>query len=151
MKWYASVLFSISMTPLTAADQSYWRSDYESALTEAVESKRLVLLSFTGSDWCLWCRKLDRELFSQEPFQEGINHIAVPVQIDFPRHRQLPPREQRRNKVLQARFKVEAIPTVILYDPVTQKELLRHSYLETEPHAYLQSIHALISSYKGSE
>ena len=37
---------------------------------EAKANHKLVLLNFTGSDWCGWCIKLQREVFSQPEFED---------------------------------------------------------------------------------
>lgn len=119
-----------------------WRTDYKQAIAEAAETNRLVLLFFTGSDWCLWCRKLDNELFSQDAFQSGIGKHAVTVALDFPQRRKLPPSQARQNQILKQRWQVEAFPTVIVIDPTAARELWRHSYIDTTPQDYLAALAA---------
>ncbi len=105
-----------------------------------------MLLFFTGSDWCIWCQKLERELFSQEEFASRIEEIATPVKVDFPQRRKLPPRKGRRNDLLKAQFEVTAFPTVIYYDPSDDTILWRHSYFATNSKQYLAELSARLSS-----
>lgn len=39
-----------------------WVSDFAAAKKEAAESKKDLLVDFTGSDWCGWCIKLVDEV-----------------------------------------------------------------------------------------
>ena len=50
------------------ASEVAWTQDAKAALAEAVKEKKDVLIDFTGSDWCGWCKKLDAEVFTQEAF-----------------------------------------------------------------------------------
>ena len=55
---------------------------------EAKTEKKLVLLDFTGSDWCGWCIKLDKEVFSKPEFQDYAKKNLVLVELDFPQQKQ---------------------------------------------------------------
>lgn len=119
---------------------SYWHTNYEIAETIAQAEEKPILIFFTGSDWCLWCKKLERELFAKEAFSAEIESTAVPLLLDFPQRRKLPPKQGRRNKALKAQFAIEAFPTVILFDPLRKEERLRHGYFETTPESYIETL-----------
>lgn len=140
---FATLLISITVAVSAAASDSYWKTDYATAIDDAKKSNRLILLNFTGSDWCSWCKKFDRELFNQTTFAEKIETHAIPLALDFPRRRSLPSKHARQNRILQGKFNVETFPTIILYDPATDRELLRHSYFSTTPEKYLAALQAL--------
>ena len=62
-----------------------WSTDLSKAKDEARKDSKLILLSFSGSDWCIPCIKTRKEIFDKEPF---INYAAaklVLVNADFPR------------------------------------------------------------------
>ena len=124
-------------------NRSYWITDYDKAFELAESSGKPVLIYFTGSDWCLWCRKFDQTVFDSSICVKELPELAVPLKLDFPQRRRLAPREGRRNKAAQVRHDAEEIPTVILYDPASQKELWRHGYFDTSPDAYLAALRAL--------
>ena len=41
-----------------------WQTKFEDAKTKAKADNKLLLVDFTGSDWCGWCIKLKKEVFS---------------------------------------------------------------------------------------
>ena len=49
------------------------------------EENKMVLLDFTGSDWCGWCIKLQKDTFSRPEFQKFAEESLVLVELDFPR------------------------------------------------------------------
>ena len=50
------------------ASDASWLTSVPDAKTKAEKEKKLVLLDFTGLDWCGWCKKLDAEVFSKPEF-----------------------------------------------------------------------------------
>ncbi|MDT8391733.1 MAG: thioredoxin family protein [Lentisphaeria bacterium] len=36
-----------------------WMTDYDAALKKAKAENKVVILDFSGSDWCVWCVRLD--------------------------------------------------------------------------------------------
>jgi len=46
------------------AEDLKWVTELPKAQEQARAEKKLVLLDFTGSDWCGWCIKLNEEVFS---------------------------------------------------------------------------------------
>ncbi|MBP5627924.1 thioredoxin family protein, partial [bacterium] len=65
-------------------DEGIWTVNFEFAKKIAKEKDLNLLLLFTGSDWCVWCKKLNEEVFSQEAFQQEVVKMFVPVKFDFP-------------------------------------------------------------------
>ena len=139
MKNFVFILLVLIVSQLLKAEKVGWQTDFKAAEQEAIESDRLLLLYFTGSDWCQWCLKLDNELFADPLFRKEISGFAVPVFLDFP-NRPLPPHLQRQNNRLKAQLKVEAIPEVVLYDPAKKEVLWRHGYVATDTGEYLKLI-----------
>jgi protein disulfide-isomerase len=126
-----------------------WIEDYHTAEALAVESAKALLLFFTGSDWCLWCRKLEREVLSEEALSTAISEVAIPLRIDFPQRMKLPPKQRRSNAKLKDAWKVESIPSVILYDPISGKELWRHGYARLDAADYAISIRKALNQSRG--
>jgi len=129
-------------------DSIDWQEDFSKAQATAKESGRLLILYFSGSDWCLWCKKLEDELFSSDEIREGIPLRAVPLRLDFPQGKRLAPSRQLQNKVLRSRFDVRAFPRVIIYDPAESKALWQHGYLEVEATNYLRQIDRILAVSK---
>ncbi len=128
----------LAITQFASANESYWQNNYKEALSKGEREDKLLLIFFTGSDWCHWCQKLERELFSEIKFKNDLPTLAVPLQVDFPMRGKISPKQKRHNQILKEKFKVEAFPTVIILDPVSGKQLLRHSYTSEGTEAYLK-------------
>ncbi|MCH6257101.1 thioredoxin family protein [Puniceicoccaceae bacterium K14] len=126
--------------------EAKWFDNYNSAQQKALDENKLILLFFTGSDWCHWCHKLKREVFAQKDFETEIEEIVIPTKIDFPQRKKLSPKLLRKNQTLKAKFEVTSFPTVILYDPFSGKELWRHGYFETTPEDYIRLLELLHQS-----
>lgn len=91
-----------------------WLTDFDQAQQKAKADHKLLLLNFTGSDWCGWCIKLDREVFSKPEFREYANKNLVLVELDFPRAKQIDPALRRKNMELAQKFQIEAFPTILV-------------------------------------
>ena len=72
------------IAPLAPAESS-WLSDYKKAQQEAKTSNKFLLLDFTGSDWCGWCKRLEKEILSQSQFENYARENLVLLEVDFPR------------------------------------------------------------------
>lgn len=93
-----------------------WLYGYDEALKIA-ESKDLpILLFFTGSDWCTWCTKLEKEALHTPEFAEIAGGKFVFVHLDFPMHRSQEPRLASQNQSLKKKYGVSGFPSVIVTD-----------------------------------
>src|SRR5689334_20082390 len=61
-----------------------WGTGLPAAQAQARKENKLVLINFTGSDWCGWCKKLQKEVFSTKEFEQYAKDNVVLVEIDFP-------------------------------------------------------------------
>ena len=94
-----------------------WLTDYDAALKQAHTERKLVLIDFTGSDWCGWCIKLKREVFDTREFGVFANANLVLLEVDFPRRKAQTEQQRAKNSVLQSKYGVEGFPTVIVANP----------------------------------
>ena len=79
----------------------------------------MILLSFSGSDWCAPCIKMKREIFDAPQFQEFAGANLVLVKADFPRHKknQLEAKQKEHNEKLAEQFNPNGkFPLTILLD-----------------------------------
>ena len=97
-----------------SAEELTWLTDVPKAVAQAKEEKKLVLLDFTGSDWCGWCIKLHKEVFSKAEFAEYAKKNLVLVEVDFPHTKKLSAEQKKANDELLAKYKIEGFPTVIV-------------------------------------
>jgi len=114
-----------------------WQTDYKAALAQAAKENKPVLLDFTGSDWCGWCIKLDKETFSQPEFKTFAEKNLVLVTVDFPRNATQSADVKKQNGELQKKFGVDGFPTLVLLDS-KGKEIARNpGYLAGGPKAFI--------------
>ena len=76
----------------------------------------MVLLDFTGSDWCGWCIKFDHDVLSTDQFAGYANSRLVLVKLDFPSHKKQDAALKQANSKLKDRFQVDGFPTFVLLD-----------------------------------
>jgi thioredoxin-related protein len=106
------------LAPLIAQDDKkseLWLQDFAKAKAQAKAEKKDLLLDFTGSDWCGWCIKLDKEVFAQDAFVAGAPKHFVLVKLDFPQDESLvTPEIKKQNEQLQKQYPVQGFPTILL-------------------------------------
>jgi thioredoxin-related protein len=110
------------MLLLTAgAEELNWLTSLPKAQAIAKRENKLVIMDFTGSDWCPWCIKLHNEVFSQPEFVKYAGKNLVPVEVDFPRQKELSAEQKKANLALQKKYKIEGFPTVIVLNSAGDK------------------------------
>lgn len=128
-----------------AAAAGAWSTDYDGSLRRAAQEKKPVLLDFTGSDWCIWCKRLDAEVFSQKPFVDYARDHLILVTIDFPNQKPQSDAEKRRNDELSKRFDVDGYPTVILLSP-DGHVLGRTGYMEGGAKTFVRELKRFVAA-----
>lgn len=113
MKIFFSLVLLVASVILGHAD---WTTDYKSALAQAKTENKLVLLDFTGSDWCGYCKLLDQEVLTQQAFKDFAEKNYVLVTVDFPHQTQLSDDLKQQNNSLGQQFNIEGFPTLIVLD-----------------------------------
>ena len=76
---------------LEGAKIGQWTMDYTAALAEAKKSELPLLLNFTGSDWCGWCKLMDKTVFSQQELPDYAAKIMLLVTLDSPSDKSIVP------------------------------------------------------------
>ena len=104
-----------SLLQASAADLE-WHTDLAKAQAKAKEEKKLVMLDFTGSDWCGWCIKLHKEVFSTPEFAEYAKKNLILVEVDFPTKKTQSAELKKANQALQSKYKIKGYPTLIVLD-----------------------------------
>ncbi len=125
------------LTVIVVHAQDLWMMDYQKALERARTEKKEVLLDFTGSDWCIWCQKLEKDLFDQSLFQKFAKENLVLLKVDFPQNKEQSDVLKKQNDQLQKQYRVEGFPTLILLD--SEGKLLQQAsgYFRGGPQAFI--------------
>ena len=101
-----------SSSPATFVDYN----DYSGAISQARSENKLLLLHFTGSDWCPYCQMEDAEVLSKPEFQNFSAAHFIFVTLDF-RHNPPPdgPAQQALD-ALSSKYGVTGFPTLLVVD-----------------------------------
>lgn len=98
------------------AAEPEWLTDLPKAKAKAKAEKKLVLMDFTGSDWCPPCKALAKNVFSTQEFAAFAKDNLVLVEVDFPRRKSLNPALKQANDALSKQYQIEGFPTIIVLD-----------------------------------
>ena len=107
-------LISLSFTT------AQWQADFEKAKQTAKEKHELILLNFSGSDWCGPCIRMRREIFDNTSFLSVADNNLVMVNADFPRNKKNQPDKaiKKQNEALADKYNPEGkFPYTLLIDP----------------------------------
>lgn len=76
------------------------------AQAKAKNEHKLILLNFSGSDWCIPCIKMQKNYFENEAFKKAADSRLIVIRADFPRKKKNQPGEDivRQNELLAERF-----------------------------------------------
>ena len=124
---------------LKSGDSLNWKTNLDEALKVAKTENKVVLVNFTGSDWCQWCKRLSNEVFSQKEFEEFAKEKLVLVKVDFPRNIEQTNATKFYNQQLASLYGVEGFPTIILLDK-NGKGLLKTGYIQGGAENYIRQL-----------
>ena len=114
-------------------------TDYNQALLRASTESKRVLLDFTGSDWCGWCKRLHSEIFQTQQFRDYAGENLVLVELDFPRNKHQSRELKEQNRKLQQKFGISGFPTLIILDS-TGNKIGQMGYMRGGPVPFLTAL-----------
>ena len=138
-----AALIALHCSGIAVAGGEGWSSDFEAAKKQAAETKKDLLIDFTGSDWCGWCIKLNKEVFSQDAFKAGVKDKFVLVELDYPQDKsKLSAATLKQNEELAKKYPVGGYPTILLTD-AEGKPFAATGYEAGGPEAYVKHLDEL--------
>jgi thioredoxin-related protein len=95
-------LFFTSLLVISAK----WETNFNGAKIEASKNNKLILVNFSGSDWCSPCIQLRKNIFESESFTAYASENLVLVNADFPRRNKnkLSPDQKKMNEDLAKKY-----------------------------------------------
>ena len=110
----------------------------QSELKQAKDERKHVLLLFTGSDWCVWCVKMDQEVLDTPTFKAYADEALVVVEADFPNDKAGQSEDlQARNRKLKNAFSVNSFQTRLFLDSTGKVVEYQEGYQEGGAEAYV--------------
>ena len=150
----AVLLITFSLNGFAQQKSLEWHTDVNKAINMSVQSGKPLLFFFTGSDWCGWCKRLQREVFFKPEFAVWVNKNVVLVELDFPRRTKLSEELQKQNRNLQQMFRVRGYPTIWFVTPeikeskVNFAKLGSQGYVAGGPNAWIAGANKIIKPKK---
>ncbi len=93
-----------------------WNGNLEKAIEQAKKENKAVLVNFTGSDWCIWCKRLSSEVFQQKEFEAYAKESLVLVMLDFPKDIQQSQETKTYNNMLAQKYGIQGFPTILIFN-----------------------------------
>jgi thioredoxin-related protein len=134
-----------ALAPAHAA--KVFETDFEEAAETARNSNRYMLLDFSGSDWCGWCIRLDKEVFGKKEFQKYAKENLACVLLDFPRRKSLKKSLKEQNEALQRKYEVRGFPSVIVLSPKGDF-VTKTGYREGGAAGYVKHLKQIIDTHR---
>ena len=107
-----SLLFLAFLSLSFAQEKLVWHHDLKKAVEISKKQDKPLMLFFTGSDWCGWCIRLQKEVFFKPAFKKWASDNVVLVELDYPRKKAQPQHIKTQNAQLQRQFNVRGYPTI---------------------------------------
>ena len=147
----ASIVFIvIAVLYCSQTEATTWETDLKKASSTAKESGKYMLLDFSGSDWCGWCIRLEKEVFSQKAFKDFAEENLVCVLVDFPSAKVQSKELKQQNMDLAEEYDVKGYPTIIILSP-DGKPVAKTGYLQGGPWEYARHLKKIIEDYKAKQ
>ena len=119
-----------------------WETSFEVSKDKAEKEDKLIVMVFQGSDWCVPCMKLDREIWTSEEFVNYSDENLIMLKVDFPKKRKnkLSQVQQEHNNVLAEKYNtVGYFPFVVLVD-YNGNVIGTTAYKKVSPNKYIEII-----------
>lgn len=126
-----------------------WSGDFDAAKKEAAANHKLILINFSGSDWCGPCIRLRKEILETTAFTDYASTRLVLVRADFPRQKknQLSKEQVKRNEALADTYNAEGkFPYTLLVDDHGKVLKTWDGFPNETPDQFTSEINAIFSN-----
>lgn len=142
-----SVIVGMVLLICSCTFSGEWLDNFENAKAAAKKGNKYILANFTGSDWCPWCMKLEKEVFNTPEFKKYANENLILFIADFPRKKVQSVEVKKQNEKLMKNYNVQGFPTVLLLTS-DGETVFTTGYQAGGPKTYVGSLKKAIDSYK---
>ena len=124
--------------------EATWLEDIDQAKAVAQKESKTIFINFSGSDWCHWCIKLDKDILSKQEFIDYAQKNLVLLKVDFPKRTRQSKELMAQNEELARQYNVRGFPTVILLNS-QGKQIGATGYRYGSVADYIDHLQALIT------
>jgi protein disulfide-isomerase len=139
MKTTFVVLLGVWLAFRASADDN-WLTVLDNPLVKAKAGDKLMLVDFTGSDWCGWCKKFKEETLDTPAFRDYAQKNLVLVEVDFPKQTPQDDAVKKANAAWKQRFQVDGFPTFLLINSDFKVIGRQGGYAPGGPDAFIQEL-----------
>jgi protein disulfide-isomerase len=140
MKKITTLLIAVCALLQVRAAELAWTTDVPKAVAKAKAEDKLVLLDFTGSDWCGWCIKFKNEALDTKQFQDYAEKNLVLVELDFPHKTAQSNDLKNANHALATKYNVTGFPTFVVLNKDGREIGRQEGYQEGGAKAFIAEI-----------
>ena len=116
-----------------------WMLDFDKAYAKAQKENKPLMILFTGSDWCSWCIKLDKEILSKSEFDKYAKANLVLLYCDFPNQKKISKSQTEHNKKLADEYGIRGYPTVVVLGK-EKTQSTRLGYQKGGPKGFIEKL-----------
>tara|TARA_R110002033_G_C3799565_1_gene231135 strand:- start:96 stop:557 length:462 start_codon:yes stop_codon:yes gene_type:complete len=149
-KIYLIAIFFFGLVS-SQAQELKWHTDVKEAIAIGNKENKPLLLFFTGSDWCGWCIRLQKEVLLTPEFTNWAKDNVILVELDYPRSVPQTPEVKQQNAELQNAFGIQGFPTVYFATAATKdgkvnfQGIGRTGYVAGGPVAWLEVANGILN------
>lgn len=123
-----------------------WTENYEEGVARAKKEHKPIFLFFTGSDWCPWCMRFEKEILKTAEFTHLLGRELIFIKADFPQNISQNATIEEQNEALKVHYGIKGFPTVILLDQ-NSNEIARMGYEKIGGKAYAEKVQKKLQDY----
>lgn len=148
MKSILHTLTALVATASLSLASEGWMTDWEAAKAKSKAENKPIFINLTGTDWCGWCIKVEKEVFSQKAFKEFAAANLILMEADFPKKKELPAALKKQNEELKKQYLAGGYPTMYLLDSEGKKLSEDLGELKGGTEGYIAKLKELIAKNK---
>ncbi|SPN74036.1 Disulfide bond reductase DsbH precursor,Thioredoxin-related protein,Protein of unknown function, DUF255 [Chlamydia serpentis] len=122
-----------------------WES-YSGALQSSKHDGKPVCLFFTGSDWCMWCTKMQKEILQTSEFANFSNKYLHMVEVDFPQKNNQSEEHRHQNRELKVQYKVTGFPEMVFIN-AEEEVLARMGFEPGGANSYIKKVKSALNMH----
>ena len=115
----AALLLLLTGGILHAEGVHFYKGSWQEALDRAAKENKYIMVD-AYTDWCGWCKVMDKETFTDPDVAAVVNENFIPVKINF---------EKGIGIELSMKFRVNSYPTILFFNPQGQLVHIQHGYM----------------------
>ncbi|MCI5799915.1 MAG: thioredoxin family protein [Victivallales bacterium] len=132
---------------MLAFAEANWTDNFQLATELAQKEGKPILMLFTGSDWCGYCIKMEKNAFGVPAFGDFLNKNFVLFKADFPSRKQIPEDTKKQNRQLAKKYAIPGYPTVVIIS-ANGKELTRTGFIRGGVKDYISHYQDILKKIK---